>query len=103
MYCLYGPTYSIQSINKTLLKLFPSINFVDIFYNQTNACIAFNLKDPSNSLHKINYDLFFVSTEFEKARLVDFLIKTSFSYYNLNKQKEFFDPTTTIVLNPNFN
>lgn len=86
---------SIQSINKTLLKLFPSINFVDIFYNHTNACIAFNLKDPSNSLHKINYDLFFVSTEFEKARLVDFLIKTSFSYYNLNKQKEFFDPTAT--------
>lgn len=88
---------SIQSINKTLLKLFPSINFVDIFYNQTNACIAFNLRDPSNSLHKINYDLFFVSTEFEKARLVDFLIKTSFSYYNLNKQKEFFDPTATIT------
>lgn len=88
---------SIQSINKALLKLFPSINFVDIVYNHTNACIAFNLRDPSNSLYKINYDLFFVSTEFEKARLVDFLIKTSVSYYNLNKQKEFFDLTVTIT------
>lgn len=88
---------SIQSINKTLLKLFPTINSIDIVYNHTNACVAFNLRDPSNSLAKIHYNLFLVSTEFEKARLVDFLIKSSFSYYNLNKKKEVFDPTATIT------